>query len=123
MNYLGPDSDAALQHLKKLEDTLRTEEGLLYRYKHADDFGTPKVTFLVCAYWYVEALACVGRLEESIRAFEQLVKYSNHLGLLSEDIETSTGSQWGNFPQTYSHVGLINAASRITRKIDCPDFI
>ena len=122
MNYIDPQSKRAQDHLKALEKELLAEDGLFYRYKHQDDFGTPEVTFLICAFWYVEALACVGRLDEAIKTFENLLKYSNHVGLLSEDVDASTGSQWGNFPQAYSHVGLLNAANRIARKLDRPMF-
>lgn len=123
MNYLDPKSERANEHLKALEDELRTNEGLFFRYKHEDDFGKPKSTFLICAYWYVEALAAVGRLKEATEIFEHLLTYTNHLGLHSEDVDAVTGSQWGNFPQTYSHVGLMNAAFRISRKIDKPTFL
>lgn len=122
MNYLPNDSDKAKEHLVAMEKELHAGEGLFYRYKHEDDFGKPETTFLICAFWYVEALACVGRLEEAIRYFEKIVGYSNHVGLLSEDISASDGSMWGNFPQAYSHVGLLNASSRISRKLDLPDF-
>src|SRR5690606_31442898 len=122
MNYLNPNSERAHLHLKKLEQELKTPEGLFYRYKHADDFGEPETTFLICAFWYVEALACVGRMDEAIANFERLLQYSNHLGLLSEDVDSKTGSQWGNFPQAYSHVGLMNAAYRISKKLDHPVF-
>jgi len=100
-----------------------TEEGLFFRYRHNDDFGVPETTFMICSFWYIEALAMVGRVDEAARRFEQMISYSNHLGLLSEDVNSVDGSQWGNFPQTYSHVGLINAAFRIGRKIDKPDFL
>jgi glucoamylase len=121
MNYLDPQSDRAKNHLKALEAELKTEEGLFYRYKHEDDFGVPHTTFLICAFWYAEALACVGRMEDAIKVFTNLVGCSNHLGILSEDVGTD-GSQWGNFPQTYSHVGLMNTAFRIARKLDMPMF-
>ena len=65
----------------------------------------------------------MGRLDEAINIFENLLKYSNHVGLLSEDVDAKTGSQWGNFPQAYSHVGLLNAATRIAIKLDQPIFI
>ena len=123
MGYLNPKSKKAQQHLIALEEGLRTEQGLFYRYKHQDDFGEPETTFMICAFWYVEALAKVGRVKEAIKTFEQLLTYSNHLGLLSEDVDASTGSQWGNFPQTYSHVGLVNAAFAINRKIETPSFL
>lgn len=122
MGYLNPQSEKAKNHLIGLEKELKGKDGLFYRYLHKDDFGKPKSTFLVCAFWYVEALACVGRLEEAQQVFEQLLGYGNHLMLFSEDINEEDGSQWGNFPQAYSHVGLMNAAYRIAIKLDKPSF-
>ncbi len=123
MNYFGNNTQAAKDHLIGLEKELHAKNGLFYRYKHMDDFGEPETTFLICAFWYVEALACVGRIDEAVKYFDNLVSYSNHVGLLSEDVKESDGSMWGNFPQAYSHVGLLNAANRIARKIDKPDFL
>jgi len=123
MGYLDPNSEKAKHHLAALEKELKTPEGLFYRYRHPDDFGTPETTFLICSFWYVEALACVGRLDEAITEFEKLITYTNHLGLLAEDVDAKTGSQWGNFPQAYSHVGLVNAAYRIAKKLDKPNFV
>jgi len=122
MNYLNHDSEKTYKHLLAIEKDLCANNGLIYRYKHNDDFGEPETTFLVCAFWYVEALACVGRIDDAIENFEKLIQFSNHLGLFSEDVSTN-GSQWGNFPQTYSHVGLINAAFRIHKKLDSPLFL
>jgi GH15 family glucan-1,4-alpha-glucosidase len=123
MNYLDPASDRAKDHLAALEKELRTPNGLFYRYLYKDDFGKPKTTFLICAFWYVEALASVGRLEDAQREFANLLQYSNHLLLFSEDVDENDGSQWGNFPQAYSHVGLMNAAYRIAMKLDRPIFL
>lgn len=122
MDYLDHRSERARDHIAALEKELLTDKGLFYRYKHYDDFGFPESTFLVCAFWYVDALACVGRVDDAIRHLDQLLTFSNHLGIFSEDA-TPDGSQWGNFPQTYSHVGLINAACRIGRKLDKADFL
>ena len=123
MNYLDPKSSKASQHLEGLEKILKEADGLFYRYKHIDGFGQPESTFLVCGFWYAETLACIGKVEESVKAFEYLLKFSNRHGLFSEDVDAKTGSQWGNFPQTYSHVGLVNAAYRIDRKLDKPNFL
>ncbi|MFC3200013.1 glycoside hydrolase family 15 protein [Parapedobacter deserti] len=123
MHYLDPSSERARAHLEALERELKTPQGLFYRYLHADDFGKPKSTFLICAFWYVEALASVGRVDEAITTFERLLTYANHLMLFSEDVDESNGSQWGNFPQAYSHVGLMNAAYRIATKLDRPIFV
>lgn len=122
MNYLDHNSQRAKDHIAALEKELRADHGLFYRYKHYDDFGFPETTFLVCAFWYVDALACVGRTEDAIKNLDKLLGFSNHLGIFSEDVHVD-GSQWGNFPQTYSHVGLINAAFRIARKVDKVDFL
>ena len=123
MSYVDGNTDRAKDHLKALEAELSASNGLFYRYKHQDDFGEPETTFLICAFWYVEALACVGRVDEAIKYFENLISYSNHVGLLSEDVDDKTGSMWGNFPQAYSHVGLINAGNRIATKLDRPNFL
>jgi GH15 family glucan-1,4-alpha-glucosidase len=123
MNYLDPESQKAKDHLLALEKELRTPNGLFYRYLYTDDFGKPKTTFLICAFWYVEALASVGRLDDAQREFANLLQYCNHLLLFSEDVDEQDGSQWGNFPQAYSHVGLMNAAYRIAMKLDRPIFL
>ena len=87
---------------------------LLFRYRHPDDFGRPKAAFTVCAFWYVNALAAIGRRDEARERFAALLARRNPLGLLSEDIDPATGSLWGNFPQTYSLVGVINSALRLS---------
>ncbi|MBN1510174.1 MAG: glycoside hydrolase family 15 protein [Sedimentisphaerales bacterium] len=122
LHYLDPASERARQHLTTLESQLQADHGLFYRYVHEDDFGKPQSAFLAAAFWFVESLACVGRISEAIDALERLLPYSNHLGLFSEDV-TLDGSQWGNFPQTYSHVGLMNAVYRIARRLDRPIFL
>ncbi len=121
MQYLRPDNERSKQHLEAIEKKLKSSNGLIYRYRHTDDFGKSESTFLVCSFWYAEALAYVERLEDSIHAVENILQYSNHLGLLSEDV-SEDGSQWGNFPQTYSHVGMINTAFRISRKLNKPHY-
>ena len=90
-------------------------EGLLYRYVHEDDFSKPDVAFTVCTFWYIDALAACGRVEEARRHFEWLLTLRNHVGLLSEDMDFKTHELWGNFPQTYSMVGLINSAMRLSK--------
>jgi GH15 family glucan-1,4-alpha-glucosidase len=123
MRYLNPNSIKAKNHLKNIEKKLQAPNGLFYRYLHADDFGLPETTFLITAFWHVEALVTVGRTKEAITKFENLLQYSNHLGLFSEDVDSANGGQWGNFPQAYSHVGLMNAAYKIAKKIDNPNFL
>jgi GH15 family glucan-1,4-alpha-glucosidase len=93
-------------------DAVRRElehEGWLYRYKMDDGFGFPTVAFTLCTYWLVEALGRVGRLDEA-RAVLERARPASPLGLIAEDIDPKTKRMWGNFPQAYSHVGLIHAA-------------
>ncbi len=89
--------------------------GFLLRYDEADDFGAPDNAFLLCTFWYIDALAAVGRRDEARELFENILARRNHVGLLSEDIDPRTGELWGNFPQTYSQVGLILCAMRLSR--------
>ena len=121
MNYLDPNSERAISHIEAHKKELMTDQGLFYRYRHEDDFGKPDTTFFVCSFWFAEALASTNQIDSAIEYFENLLKYSNHLGLFSEDVDIN-GGQWGNFPQTYSHVGLINTAFRIAKKLDYPIF-
>src|SRR5262249_54189137 len=107
LHYLDPRSERAARHLAAIEKALMVKGGLIHRYSHPDDFGPPVTAFLMCSFWYVEALAAMGRLEPALSELELLRGYANHLGLFSEDVDPATGGQWGNFPQAYSHVGLI----------------
>lgn len=88
----------------------------LFRYIAPDDFGAPETSFSICTFWYIEALAATGRRERAREMFERMLAQRNALGLLSEDIAPATGEHWGNFPQTYSMVGLIQAAMRLSRR-------
>jgi GH15 family glucan-1,4-alpha-glucosidase len=90
----------------------------IFRYSEADDFGVPENAFLVCTFWYIYALASLGRCEEARSLFEKLLACRNRHGLLAEHIDPRTGEQWGNYPQTYSMVGLINSAIRLSIRWD-----
>ncbi len=93
--------------------------GFVMRYDDPDDFGLPETAFLLCSFWYVSALALAGRRARAMELFERILAVRNHVGLLSEDVaparDGETGRLWGNFPQTYSHVGLILCAMRLSR--------
>lgn len=121
MNYLNPNGGRAIQHLKAYEKVLFKTENLFFRYMH-DDLGSARNSFIICGFWYAEALAAVGMIDKSIKIISTLIKSSNHLGLFSEDADENFG-QWGNFPQTYSHVGLVNAVYKLSKKIDNPIFL
>ena len=125
-HYGGQDLDAALLQMaplrflpasdKRLHGTIDAihkglgSEGWLFRYRVDDGLGKPSVAFIICTFWLIEALAVAGRQDEAEALMNQIQPALSPLGLLSEDYETSTLRMWGNFPQAYSHVGLIRAA-------------
>ncbi len=96
-----------------IEHDLRRGDFIL-RYKEPDDFGAPANAFTVCSFWYVDALVTLGRRKEARALFEKLLAMCNHVGLLSEDIDPEHVEPWGNFPQTYCMVGLINSAIKLS---------
>jgi pentatricopeptide repeat protein len=87
----------------------------LFRYSDEDDFGVPTTAFNLCTFWFIDALAAIGRPDEARELFQEMLSRRNHVGLLSEDLDPSTGELWGNFPQTYSMVGLIVSAMRLSK--------
>ena len=101
--------------VKAIEKDL-SNDGLLYRYKNEDDFGLPSSSFTICTFWFINALFKIGEEEKALAQFEQLLSYSNHLGLFSEDIDFKTKRLLGNFPQAYSHLALIECAINFSRK-------
>jgi GH15 family glucan-1,4-alpha-glucosidase len=124
--YGGEELDAALLQMASLRFLPRDDARLLgtleaiargldrggwvQRYRHDDGFGRPDVAFVLCTLWYVEALATVGRMREAELVLQRALGALSPLGLLAEDFDPGAGVQWGNFPQAYSHVGLIHAA-------------
>lgn len=117
VGFVEPDDPRFRSTLKAVGEHLLRENHLM-RYRAPDDFGTPASSFIICTFWYIEALIGQGRTEEARAIFEGVLERRNHLGLLSEDIEVETGELWGNYPQTYSLVGLINCAARLSRSWD-----
>lgn len=100
---------------------LNMGDGLMLRYANPDDFGLPSSAFTICSFWMAEALALVGRLDDAADRFNRLMKYANPVGLFSEDIDPKTGALLGNFPQAYTHVGLIHAAITIGELLEARD--
>jgi len=98
-----------------------TEGGLMLRYRNSDDFGVPTSAFTICSFWWAEALALAGRLEEAVEVFERICAFANPVGLFSEDIDPASGRLLGNFPQAYTHVGLINAAITLSGLLEARD--
>lgn len=98
-------------------------KGLYFRYNNVDDFGIPTSAFTICTFWMVRALYAIGKTADAKILFEELLQYSNHLGLFSEDLNFETKEQLGNFPQAYSHLALINSALLFTEDVQTSRFI
>ena len=96
-------------------ERLLVDNGLMLRYRHADDFGETTSAFSICSFWWVEALAMMGEVDNAVSLFNRLLGHANPLGLFSEDIDPHTGRLLGNFPQAYTHVGLIHAGDHDRR--------
>lgn len=112
-NFLKSDDPRFAGTVAAVEQHLRRGDFLL-RYDEEDDFGLPETAFLVCTLWWILALAQIGQKARARELFEKVLAHRNHLGLLSEDVAPETGELWGNFPQTYSMVGLIQCAMRLS---------
>jgi GH15 family glucan-1,4-alpha-glucosidase len=124
--YGGADLDASLlqmvplkfldggdARLGKMVNAIRSELGMngwLLRYRNDDGLGVPSVAFVICTFWLIEALAMTGNRSEAANIMRRVHDVLSPLGLISEDRDTTTGTMWGNYPQAYSHVGLIHAA-------------
>ena len=111
--FLAAEDPRLAATVRMAERHLRRGDFLL-RYDEEDDFGRPETAFLVCTLWWILALAQLGEKERARELFESVLAKRNHLGLLSEDVDLNTGELWGNFPQTYSMVGLIQCAARLS---------
>ncbi|MGV3592638.1 MAG: glycoside hydrolase family 15 protein, partial [Gammaproteobacteria bacterium] len=111
--FISPKDPRFLGTLKLVEEELKRGD-YVFRYSEPDDFGVPQNAFLVCTFWYIDALAATGRHEEARALFGNLISRRNPHGLLAEHIDTQTGELWGNFVQTYSMVGFINSATRLS---------
>ena len=114
LDFLAADDPRFAGTVDAIGHTLKRGD-LLLRYGVEDDFGRPETAFTICTFWYIDALAALGRRGEARALFESVLKRRNTLGLLSEDIHPETGELWGNYPQTYSMVGLIHCAARLSR--------
>jgi GH15 family glucan-1,4-alpha-glucosidase len=114
VGFLPPGDARFAGTVSLIEQRLRRGR-YLFRYAAADDFGLPTTAFNVCTFWYIDALARTGRRDEARDLFAHMLAARNHLGLLSEDIGPEDGQHWGNYPQTYSLVGIVNAATRLSR--------
>lgn len=114
LRFLAPDNPRFLSTFAAVEKQLRRGDFML-RYAAEDDFGAPETAFNVCTFWLIEALHLAGRSDEARRLFETMLSHTTASGLLSEDLDYNNGDLWGNFPQTYSLVGVINCAGLLSK--------
>ena len=114
LRFLEPEDPRFIDTLKAAEEGLRRGSFML-RYAIEDDFGLPETAFNVCTFWLIEALHFTGRSDDARALFEEMLARRTAAGLLSEDIEPETGELWGNYPQTYSLVGMINCAALLSK--------
>ena len=114
LRYCTPDDPRFLATFEHVEKELRRGEHML-RYAAEDDFGAPETAFNICTFWLIEALAMTDRKDEARELFTTMLNHRTASGLLSEDMDFETGELWGNFPQTYSLVGVINCAGLLSR--------
>ena len=117
VGFIDPMDARFIATLDALEKYL-CDGPYMRRYEAADDFGKPETAFNICTFWRIDALARVGRVIEARSIFETMLQARNPLGMLSEDTHAVTGEMWGNYPQTYSMVGIINAAVRLSADWD-----
>jgi GH15 family glucan-1,4-alpha-glucosidase len=117
VGFLPADDPRMLATIDAIADRLTDDRGLVYRYRAeggVDGLAGGEGTFLLCTFWLAQALAMVGRVERAREVFERAAGYANDVGLLAEEIDPDTGELLGNFPQAFSHIGLVNAAWAIS---------
>jgi GH15 family glucan-1,4-alpha-glucosidase len=115
VGFIAADDPRFLGTVSAIERNLKRGD-FIYRYTEEDDFGVPENAFVVCTFWYINALAATGRMAEARELFEHILSCRNAHGLLAEDIDTGSRELWGNFVQTYSMVGIIDSAARLSKR-------
>jgi GH15 family glucan-1,4-alpha-glucosidase len=118
VGFLPADDPRMTATIDAVAERLTDDRGLVYRYRTeggVDGLSGDEGTFLLCTFWLAEALALAGQVERARQVFEIAIEYRNDLGLLAEEIEPRTGELLGNFPQAFSHIGLVNAAWAISQ--------
>ena len=115
VGFIDPRDPRMLSTLDAIEDRLTDERGLVYRYLAPDGLMGDEGTFLLCTFWLAQARALAGHVDRAIALVERAIAYANDVGLLAEEVDPVTGELLGNFPQAFSHIGLINAAWAISQ--------
>ena len=114
LGYKDPRHPRMRATLDRIRERLG-RDGLLYRYERGfDDLASAEGAFGICSFWAIDNLAKRGDVDAAREAFEHVLSYANDVGLFAEEIDVETGAALGNFPQAFTHVGLINAAMALT---------
>lgn len=120
LGFIDASDEKYIQTVRAIQESL-CRDGLMYRYKNRDDFGLPSSSFTMCTFWLINSLNSIGEYEEASRLFQQILSYSNHVGLFSEDIDFESKRLLGNFPQAYSHLALIETAINLSKGVITDD--
>jgi GH15 family glucan-1,4-alpha-glucosidase len=115
VGFLPANDPRILATIDATEARLTDERGLVYRYRAHDGLEGEEGTFLLCTFWLAHAMALAGQPARARQVFERAAAFVNDVGLLSEEVDPSTGELLGNFPQAFSHIGLVNAAWAISQ--------
>jgi GH15 family glucan-1,4-alpha-glucosidase len=115
MEFLPATDPRMRSTIDAIAERLTDEHGLVYRYRASDGLEGEEGTFLLCTFWLAQAQALAGELEQATRTFEQAISYANDVGLLAEEVDPASNELLGNFPQAFSHIGLVNAAWAISQ--------
>jgi GH15 family glucan-1,4-alpha-glucosidase len=115
VGFIDPRDPRMLATLDAIEERLTDERGLVFRYLAPDGLAGDEGTFLLCTFWLAQARALAGQLDAATALFERALAFANDVGLLAEEVDPKTGELLGNFPQAFSHIGLINAAWAISQ--------
>ena len=118
VGFITPDDPRMLATIDAIAERLTDERGLVFRYLNRDGLEGEEGTFLLCTFWLAQAQAMAGRLDAARATFERAAGYANDVGLLSEEVDSASGELLGNFPQAFSHIGLVNAAAAIVSAED-----
>ena len=119
--FLPADDPRIKATIDAVVRTLTDDRGLVYRYRSQDGLPGDEGAFLLCTFWLAQAQALIGEVDAAIATFERAIASINDVGLLAEEVDRTTGEMIGNFPQAFSHIGLVNAAWAITEALDRTD--
>jgi GH15 family glucan-1,4-alpha-glucosidase len=115
VGFLPATDPRMLSTIDAIAERLTDAHGLIYRYRASDGLAGEEGTFLLCTFWLAQAQALAGEVERARATFEKAIAYVNDVGLLAEEVDPATGELLGNFPQAFSHIGLVNAAWAISQ--------